>query len=339
MTDEEKQLQHFLIVRTDRLGDIVLTLPMASAIKKVLPDSKVSFLVREYTRPIVERCPDVDEVQVATSLKLGDLLKSFRKSKANTAYFPSPKFPLAVAAFLARIPKRVGTGYRWYSFLFTHKIYEHRKTAEHNEAEYNLRMLRASNINSDLAPLPNILLHQEERMAVEDWLRFELGSTSAKFAVLHIPSGGSSKDWPFERFIDLAKLLTLEHNLTVVLTGTIEERDRLTRAAEQIGTSAHLFIGHPLEELAALLAKASLVVSNSSGPGHLASAMGVSTIGLFPLPPALSKERWGFRGEHVINLAPQPKDGCPTCQECTCMERLNIEAVREGVNSLIMTAA
>src|ERR1035441_6476076 len=97
---------NFLIVRTDRLGDVLLTLPMERAIKESLPNARVTFLAREYTQPIVERCPDVDEVIVARKFRLRELHQLFRQSKADVAFFPAPRFPLALAAWLARIPIR-----------------------------------------------------------------------------------------------------------------------------------------------------------------------------------------------------------------------------------------
>src|SRR5581483_2968476 len=84
---------------------------------------------------------------------------------------------------------------------------------------------------------------------------------------------------------------------------------------------------HPLPELAALLKQASLVVSSSTGPGHLAAALGTPSIGLFPLRRVLSKERWGFRGPRATNLSPEPLRSCPNCEHCTCMERLTVETV------------
>ena len=61
MKNEPKNI---LIVRTDRIGDLILTLPLAGLIKKQYPDSKVSFLVREYTKNIVSNHPYIDEVIV-----------------------------------------------------------------------------------------------------------------------------------------------------------------------------------------------------------------------------------------------------------------------------------
>src|SRR5579872_6552329 len=157
MKEEKAKMLQILIVRSDRLGDVVLSMPMARAIKCAFPNSRVAFLARAYTQPVIERCPDVDEVlEAAPELPLYKLIRIFRRANAEITFLPSPRFRLALAAFLARIPRRVGTGYRWYSFLFTDRIFEHRKTATRHEAEYNLRMLTSLGVSASGDEVPNI---------------------------------------------------------------------------------------------------------------------------------------------------------------------------------------
>ncbi len=344
MKDESDQKLRILIVRTDRLGDVVLTLPMARAIKHASPASHVAFLAREYTRPIVERSPDVDEILAAEpELPIRKLIAIFRGAKAGVAFFPSPRFRLVLAAWIARIPKRVGTGYRWYSLLFTHRIFEHRKTAERHEAEFNIRMLSVLGISVpeisrlEEGALLTIRLRNPERAAVGEWLARRLGNSSAKFAVLHVTNGGSTHPWPIHNFAELGRRMAEQYGLTIILTGLRQEEKELESMANSIESStaspgsAHVFAGHSLPELAALVERAEVVVASGTVPGHLASALGANTIGLFPLPLALSKARWGFRGLRARNLSPDPVPGCPTCEHCTCMERLEVRSVMKEV--------
>jgi ADP-heptose:LPS heptosyltransferase len=326
---------NFLIVRTDRLGDVVLTLPMARAIKKAIPNARITFLARDYTRPIIERCPDVDEVRVVDEkASLWRLITQFRKIDA--AFFPSPRFRLALAGFLARVPNRIGTGYRWYSFLFTDKIFEHRKTAERHEAEYNLRMLASLGIKADESELPSIKLQQPEIESIDKWMVEHLGSANAKFAVIHITSGGSTRSWPVSQFIKLGLSIIEKQGMNIVLTGVAQDANIVNLATASIGVGRAIpFVGHSLLELAALLERATIVVAGSTGPGHLSAALDTPTIGLFPLPLPLSKARWGFRGARVSNLSPLPIAGCPNCQNCTCMERINVESVINAVELML----
>jgi ADP-heptose:LPS heptosyltransferase len=322
-------MKRILILRTDRLGDMILTLPMVSVIKKYLADARVIFGIREYTKPIVEACPDVDEiVTIDAELSASEIAKVLREVKADVIIVPSPKFKLVLASFLSRIPIRIGTGYRWYSFLFTHKVFEHRKTAEHNEAEYNIRMLEKLGIPIAAYPLPNLVIESEE--------------TAKKYAVLHMFTGGSANEWSSEKFKESALNLANTHSLEIHLTGESKHREFLftvVRELKLLGVSAHIHTELTLIELAKLLEGASLVVAGSTGPGHLAAALGTRTIGLFQLVTPLSKERWGFRGKRVLNIEPatKPKVECPACKECVCMDRITTEQVTQAAQHLLTT--
>lgn len=308
---------------------MILTLPMASVIRKYAPDAKIVFGVREYTKPIVECCPDVDEiVTINPDSSAADIAKHIRKIKAEALFIPSPSFRLVFAAFLSRTPIRVGTGYRWYSFLFNKKIYDHRKTAEYNEAEYNIRMLRTIGINSSEFPLPSLEIPT-------------YSSINNPYAVLHVFTGGSAKGWSPKNFKEVAHWLSKEKGFEIVLTGENKHREFLLTVASELkplGVVIHIHTELTLIELAGLLKQATLVVAGSTGPGHLAAALGAPTIGLFQLATALSKERWGFRGKKVTNLEPleAPRQECPTCKECDCMTSITTMQVTDAAEQLLI---
>lgn len=315
-----------LIVRTDRLGDMILTLPMAAAIKQNMREAEVAMLARDYTLPIVKMSPDINEiVSIDPQWSAFRLAKEMRKTKAEIVFLPSPKTKLAFAVLLSRIPLRVGTGYRWYSFCFNKKIWDHRKTAEQNEAEYNVRMLSAIGITNTTTPLPE--------------LRFNSKSPITQpYAVLHLLTAGSSPAWTTEGFVEIAEWAASK-NLPVVLTGEKKDSEFLFTVAEEMklrDVNVHILNGLTLEELAATLRDAAFVLAGSTGPGHLAAAIGAPTVGLFPLATALSKERWGFRGKRVRNVEPSLlKPECPQCKECICVPTITVESVKQAIESVI----
>ena len=147
-----KELKNILIVRTDRIGDLVLTLPLAGLIKKQYPNSKVSFLVREYTKNIVGNHPFVDEVLVLKEVNgiasLFSNINLIKQKNFDSCIVVYPRFKISLIVFLSRIKNRIGTGYRWYSFLFNQKVFEHRKNAERHELEYNVNLLEKLGIKN-----------------------------------------------------------------------------------------------------------------------------------------------------------------------------------------------
>lgn len=197
-------------------------------------------------------------------------------------------------------------------------------------------MLSSIGISADANELPTIKLRSPEREFVQHWLADNLGSPDARFVLLHITSGGSTQPWPAEKFTQLGRDIAERHKIKIVLTGVNQDAAGIIAVADSIGSEhAVLFIGKSLLELAALLERAAIVVTNSTGPGHLSAALGTATIGLFPLTLPLSKERWGFRGSQVMNLSPNAIMGCPNCKNCMCMERIPKENVLNAVETML----
>jgi heptosyltransferase-3 len=334
-------IKRILIVRTDRLGDLVATLPMVTAIKQHLPEAKVVLMVREYTAPLLELTREVDEVLLFDpNFSLKRKIQLFASAKVDVAFFPSPKPDLASAAAFARIERRVGTGYRWYSPLFTDKIYDHRKTAEFHESDYNVRMLSAIGIPNVTTPLPKLSLNEVQLNDRDELLNGLLEHSSMPYAVIHVGTGGSSKEWPTANFVQLGARVAQRLSLPIILTGTEAERERILSIRDTLhgfGTEARVFAGHSLTGLAEILSGAAIVIAGSTGPGHLAAALGTPTVGIFPLARALSKERWGFRGPNVINLSPGENlnVSCPMCQNCTCIAQISIAEVLTAVERVM----
>jgi len=334
-------MRNITIVRTDRMGDLVQTIPMATAIKAAMPEARITFMVRSYTAPLLALTPDIDDlVLYDPNFSLLKKIQVFQQTEADVMFFPSPRPDLAVAARLAGVKKRVGTGYRWYSPLFTNPIYAHRKTAEHHEAEYNVQMLQEIGIEPAHTPLPHFQLRVTDLERANENLFTLFGNPVTKFVVLHISTSGSTVTWKPSQFALFAEWVARDLTLPILLTGIETDREMLLSIAEVIksfGGDVKLFLGAPLTELAGVLSQAALVVSNSTGPGHLAAALGTRTIGLFPLARALSKERWGFRGVRVRNIAPEeaPKPTCPMCKECSCMDHITVARVIHAAKDLL----
>ena len=213
MTNERKNI---LIVRTDRIGDLVLTLPLAGLIKEHYPDCKVSFLVRDYTKSIVNNHSFIDEVIILKNVdgKTGffDNLHIIKAKKFDACIVVYPTFVIALVIFFSGIRNRIGTGYRWYSFLFNQKVYEHRKNAEKHELEFNVNLLEKlkiknnvdeTNVNYDLK------VDESGLKIVFQILADEKIDLQKPIIIVHPGSGGSSMDLPINRFAELVKNLIM----------------------------------------------------------------------------------------------------------------------------------
>jgi ADP-heptose:LPS heptosyltransferase len=115
-----------LLVRPDGIGDEILSLPVATALRRLLPDARLIFLSSAYSAPVLWHHADLDEIRTLEGREsFVELVRLFRD--LDTVVFLKPFRRLMAAAWLARVPLRVGTGYRWYSWLLNRRVYEHRR--------------------------------------------------------------------------------------------------------------------------------------------------------------------------------------------------------------------
>lgn len=336
---------NILIVRTDRIGDVLLTLPLIDAVKKNEPSAKVAMLVQEYTRSLVETHPQLSAtLTIDTKGKkksFFSLVQEIRSHRFTAALVAYPRFRIAAALWCARVPVRIGTGYRWYSFLFNRKVYEHRKYATKHEAEYNLSLLRP------LGYMPpqevRLILHlTEEEKEKGRMLRRSIGiGDGERVVVLHPGSGGSARDWKKERFAELASELSRQA-LQVVITGTEKERTLVEEVVKLSGGTARPFIStHTLREFAAFLQTVNIVVANSTGPLHIAAAVGCAVVGFYPPVAVMSPTRWGPLTERKALFVPDPQQ-CSLCRgkKCRgneCMDQIQVQDVVRAVQELLHT--
>lgn len=334
--------QKILIVRTDRIGDVVLTLPVIAILKSAFPGSSISFLLRSYTRELAEGQEGLDEILLYDENQVRKpffrMLAELRKKQFDAVVITYPTARLALLMFLARIPIRVGTGYRWYSLLVNRRIYEHRKTAEKHESEYNFALLRGLGVEHEKAAMPRLAVSDEagkEAGQVLDGLHL----SGKPLIILHPGSGGSARDWKPERFGELAaKLAGTGHD--VLITGGPGE-NRLVDIVRRVsgGKAKGLPSTLGLKTLAAVLERADVFVANSTGPLHIAAATGVPVVAFYPPIAQCSSRRWGPLSEKKVIFEPSASD-CPVCRggECRgndCMDLITVESVLEAVEKLL----
>jgi lipopolysaccharide heptosyltransferase II len=338
-----EQPLRFLVIRTDRMGDVILSTPVLTAIKQSFPKSKVAMLVRPYAHELVAGHPDLDEIifddddgQHRGATGLLRLAAKLRVKLFDVALVLHPIPRLALITFLARIPLRVGSGFRVYSFLFNKRVYHHRKHSQQHELDLNLEVAQAIGIN-----LKNVVfkfhIPQEAKEKISHHLHANV-IDKQPFVVIHPGSGSSARDWPPEKFGQLAFKLMNELEAYVVITGTDKERYLVDQVQEAAGIELSRLDGClKIKELAALLQAADLVIANSTGPLHLAVAVGTEVIGLFcPIEPCLPS-RWGpykpgtrtWQTDSVIMPAVSLCKKCigDNCSDWDCMNSIPVSQV------------
>lgn len=331
-----------LLVRTDRLGDVILSTPVATLLRVIHPEAEVLMLVRQSVAPLVRLHEDVDRVvELPEPETVSALVQVFRQAEPDAVVMLHPTFRLALAAWLARVPRRIGTRYRAYSFLFNEPVRVHRKHSGKHELELNVETAAPLGLAgiANVRPLFRFRIPLEVEQAVVARLR-ELGSNpEAPGIVLHPGSGGSARDWPVQRFAELARLVHKAGLGPIWVTGTEPEKRLIDDLVALSDVPLHRFDGQlSLPELAALLKRARAVVANSTGPLHLAVALGTPVVGLYcPLGPCHPR-RWGPYGRpNAVLVPPVPEcDRCtPSCVHYDCMLKISAEQVLEKLEAIL----
>ena len=321
-----------ILVRPDGIGDEILCLPVASAVRRLLPEARIAFLSSEYAAPVLAHHPDLDEVWTITGREsLGELVSIFRRA-VDAVVFLKPFKRLMWAAFLARVPLRVATGYRWYSLLANRRVYQHRKDFSKHETEYNVGMLAGLGLQPGIVSPPSLVLTEDERVQGQGRLR----GLATPRVVLH-PGGFAARRWRVEHYHALAHELHRK-GVGVVLTGSQTEAEMFHQQSDPavpLPASVLNLMGQlSVRELMAVIAAGHAVVSGATGPAHMAAAFGVPNVSLFDPRRNNLPTRWQPLGKGVV-LRPD----VPTCEKCIyeacpywdCLDRLTVEAVAQQV--------
>ena len=336
--------KNILIVRNDRIGDVVLSLPLAGLIKKHYPDCKVTFLLRNYTKDIANDHPKIDDVIILKEdngkIPVWKNVNQLKNGSFDVSIIVYPTFITALIIFLARVKFRVGSGYRWYSFLFNKKVFEHRKYSEKHELEYNVNLLKVfgieENISTENVPfdihINKTSMEKVNKTLTDSGIEFE-----KKKIIVHPGSGGSAIDLPIEKFSQLVKNLSLLNEVNIFITGNEDEKNICNTISAN--TNAIDLSGEfNLSEIICLISLSDIFISNSTGPIHIAAALGKYTVGFYPKIRACSPERWGPFTEKKVIFTPELECNDCTREQCerlNCMNSIDIDSVTKEITKLI----
>lgn len=294
--------QHVLLSRTDSIGDVVLTLPMARALKSAYPGVRVSFLGKAYTRPVIEACIDIDQF-----VDEADFLAGRMAPAPDVLVHVFPKPELARCARALGIRQRIGTTNRLYHWWTCNRLVRlSRKNSDLHEAQLNLKLLAPLGITGT-PPLD----------ALADFVRLQpnaplpdavgaLLADDRRAVVLHPSSRGSAREWRLDDFAALARLLTAA-GCHVFISGVESDRDVLQPLLDATAGIATDLVGRlSLAELMVFLQRCDGLVAASTGPLHLAAVLGIATVGLYPPERPMHPGRWAPLGRFATCLVAQP---------------------------------
>jgi ADP-heptose:LPS heptosyltransferase len=332
-------MQRILIIRNDKLGDVVLSLPLVRALRRALPQAYLGFLASAYAAPLLEKDPDLDRIFVAGR---PETLSELKDGRFDVALVLWDRPANAWLAFRAGIPKRVGVSLRFFSPLFTHRLPLRRSRGLESEASLNLRFLRALGLELPDLEGGSLAVTAEDRRQAEEWLKQHGPTGRGRLVILHPGTGGSSLSWPAHFFSELGRRLVQRHGVRLLVGGAASELPLMQQVSASIEPRPALLSGTlPIRVYAAMLGQAALFVSAATGPMHLAAAMGTPTLSFFPPLRSMSPLRWAPLGNrHAVLSPPGLGFGCApshrgACPWGNCMELITPEMALESSTALL----
>ena len=336
-----------VIIRMDRIGDVILSTPAIKAVRDAYPDSKIAVIVRSYAREVVEGNPYIDEV--ITYDKSGKekgllgkirFIAGLRNRRFDLAIVLHPKNSSHILTYLARIPERLGYD-RKMGFLLTKKVPHTKQYGLRHEIDYALDLLSYINIkSSDRSLYMPVSASSEEK--IRSLFDKNIISPSDQVITIHPAASCKSRRWPLERFAKISDVLAEKYGARIIIvSGPGDDKVMGDKVAGLMKSKVVNLSGETsISDLASILRRSCLLISNDSGPVHISCAVGTPVISIFSRKDkGLSPERWGPTGKRDIVLHKDP--GCKIClaHNCKigfkCLDMISVEEVLAAANQIL----
>jgi lipopolysaccharide heptosyltransferase II len=320
-------IRRILLLRHDRVGDMVLSTPVFRALKTRYPDAKITVLASEKNQEILLNNPNVDEILIYKGIR--NFIGEVRRKKFDIAIdlFLTHDMKQAFMTYMSGAAYRLGFKDSGREIFFNMKSPTARPQKRMVEHLSDLAIAAgAETADSD----PEIFLSEQEK----EWAQSELSRRRLEEALIVAVHPGAfypSQRWPAERFGESARQIIESYGASVFIFGGENERHLLEKIQNAAGERSHIFCGLSLRQFIALLDRCSLLVCNNSGPLHIASALQIPTVsmtGPTVVPLWLPRGKNHSTVNKELQCSPCNRSDC---SEHSCMEQISVNEVMAEV--------
>ncbi len=313
LTPQSFHPQRILLIRLDLIGDLVLSLTVVRALKRTYPEAEIDLLAIPTSAKVAENDPNLTQIitydpNVWRRPKALIQPKNWSEAKSLLRRLRTRHYDLAVSVYaewaavlavLSGAKRRVGFGAEGYPGFMTDSVpggvpgrrRHWSPLDDKHEVDYCLELARAA--SATITPddrIPHLDVDAQSRQEIEQLLRKEGVQQDKPLIACHVSSNnGQSKRWPIPYWSTLLDRLMREEDAQVVLTGAPVDLPIIEGVTARMREHPINLAGKTsLPQLAALLQRATLIISGDSGPIHMATALGVPIIGIYgPTNPSL----------------------------------------------------
>lgn len=301
-------INKILIIRLDRIGDLILSTPAMRAVRETFPKAEIHLLIRKYTKDLVINNPNINKLLIYENDKISH--------DYDLSIALHPGFKQNYITFISGAKYRLGyTGWGG-GFFLTRRLTNDREIRIRHEVEYALEVVRSVGCLSNDKSLEVSITSEGERSS-EQFLKENQIKLNDILIVIHPGARQEYVRWKKERFAEVADRLIREVKARVILIGDNKERKLLKEIASLMQERPLFALGLELTRIISLIKKCSLFIGNSTGPMHIAAALNVPVVAIFGnINPLDSYQEWGPWGQGHIVISKNLN--CPDCHPSDC---------------------
>jgi heptosyltransferase-2 len=348
---QAKQIKRVVVRGTNWVGDSIMTLPALRALRRVLPEARITLVVRPSAKGIFSDVDCVDELLVydrRNALSVLPQVREWRRREFDLAVLFQNAFEAALIPFVAGIPIRLGYATESRRALLTHPLALPDWRSSRHEVFYYLYLVTAleqlmfgTSTICESAPDASLQVSEMRKAEAENLLR-AYGVRVGEPVVALCPGSINSraKRWPAEAYASLADRL-IDSQRQVLLIGSAGEADVTREVVNQMRRQPIVLTGKTsLDQITAVLSLVDLVVTNDTGPAHIAAALDRPTLVIFGPTNPLTTRPFALQAEvlrHPPDCAPCMLRDCPI--DHRCMTAITVDEVFEHAHSLLKRAS
>ena len=323
------------LIKPSALGDVVQTMPLLPVLRERFPNASLTWVIAEQFADLLRKHPELDRViefrRPGSLSSWRGLLRELRDARFDLVFDLQGLFRTGVMTLATGAPLRIGleTAREGSSLTCTHLLPD---TGRQVPAHLRYWRVAESLGKGDLHRELPALTDEQDR----SWVEERLGGDRGPLLAIHSGARWATKRWPLESFAVVAARAVRAYGFSPVILGSAAERPRacqLEHLLKRFAPAARLrnLAGQTtLPQLAAILKRADVMLTNDSGPMHLAAALGTSVVGLFTCTSAIRSGPPGDRHELIstdVACAASYRKRCPHRGRAhmACLEELTTD--------------
>jgi heptosyltransferase II len=348
---DAREIKRVVVRGTNWVGDSVMTLPALRALRRVLPEAKITLVVRPSAKGIFADVDFVNEILVYDRRNIWAVvpqIKEWRRRQFDLAVLFQNAFEAALIPFLAGVPLRLGYATEARQALLTHPLALPEWRSSRHEVFYYLFLITAleqllfgTSEICETDPDASLQISETRKSEAENLLRAcGVGEGQPVVALCPGSINSRAKRWPAEAYASLADRL-IDSQRQVLLIGSADEADVTREVTSRMKQQPIVLTGKTsLDQITAVLSLVDLVVTNDTGPAHIAAALGRPTLVIFGPTNPLTTRPFAPEAEilrHAPECAPCMLRDCPI--DHRCMTAITVDEVFEHSQALLKRAS